>query len=351
LTWSIGHDPAGVQLSGIRSPIGLVAGLRRRLASIEQALEAMHERTRVTHDDVAALRAQADRLENLVNGLADEQTTGGIEALVNRLAADHRADRERWAAERAHLLQVLRYINATEPEHRRRLREARRSDAYALAFSDPDPLVSIVIPTYDNHELLRERAIPSALAQTHENFELIIVGDDAPPEAEEVALSFSDPRISYRNLTQRGPYPEDPQLRWYVAGSQPANEAFADARGRWIAPMADDDAMHADHIAVLLERARRDRLELVYGRFMIHLPDAEPIVRGEFPPRLGQVALQAALQHAELRFFELELTDSLFELPTDWAKVERMLRVGVRFGMVDDVVVDVYPSTYWNTQR
>ena len=29
---------------------------------------------------------------------------------------------------------------------------------------------------------------------------------------------------------------------------------------------------------------------------------------------------------------------------SDWAKVERMLRAGVRCGMVDDVVVDIFPT-------
>ncbi len=63
---------------------------------------------------------------------------------------------------------------------------------------------------------------------------------------------------------------------------------------------------------------------------------------GEFPPRLGQWGLQAALYHAGLRFLELELADALYEEPNDWSLCRRMLAAGVGFGMIDDVVVDKY---------
>jgi len=83
------------------------------------------------------------------------------------------------------------------------------TEEYELAFSDPDPLVSVVIPTYTSYETLRDRAIPSVLAQTYENFEIVVIGDAAPPEAAEAVASFDDDRIVYENLSIRGPYPED----------------------------------------------------------------------------------------------------------------------------------------------
>ncbi len=83
----------------------------------------------------------------------------------------------------------------------------------------------MVIPTYDNHQLLRERAIPSVLAQTHQNFEIVVVGDAAPDEARRTVEGFDDPRITFVNLGYRGPYPADPETRWLVAGVPPYNEA------------------------------------------------------------------------------------------------------------------------------
>ena len=59
---------------------------------------------------------------------------------------------ERIDAEQSRALEALRAISDREPWQRERLFELRRSEGYERAFTDPDPLVSIVIPTYDNAE-------------------------------------------------------------------------------------------------------------------------------------------------------------------------------------------------------
>jgi hypothetical protein len=61
--------------------------------------------------------------------------------------------------------------------------------------------------------------------------------------------------------------------------------------------------------------------------------------------RLGDIGLQAALLHGHLSFFELELADADFDVPGDWARIERMLSAGVRVGMIDDVLAEYWPST------
>ena len=53
-----------------------------------------------------------------------------------------------------------------------------------------------------------ERAIPSALAQDHENIEVVVVGDAAPPETAAAIEELGEPRVVYENLAVRGPYPQ-----------------------------------------------------------------------------------------------------------------------------------------------
>ncbi len=263
-------------------------------------------------------------------------------------AAAARADRERVACEQERARTLLEFVLSDDPVARTRVRSARGRDTFELAFSEAAPLVSIVIPTHSRFDLLVTRAIPSVLAQTHRNVELIVVGDQAPEEARAAVAGIGDGRVRYDNLTLRGPYPDDARGKWNVAGGPPFNHGVSLARGRWIAPMADDDAMRPDHLEKLLAGARRDRLELVYGRFEWHDPDAAgSTVLGEFPPREGHITLQAALLHADLSFFELELFDAALDIPNDWAKIVRMWRAGVRIGMIEDVVADVYPSHRW----
>jgi glycosyltransferase involved in cell wall biosynthesis len=57
-------------------------------------------------------------------------------------------------------------------------------------------LVSVIIPTYNRAEYLRE-AIESVLAQTYENFELLILDNCSPDHTPDVVESFKDPRIKY----------------------------------------------------------------------------------------------------------------------------------------------------------
>jgi hypothetical protein len=67
---------------------------------------------------------------------------------------------------------------------------------------------------------------------------------------------------------------------------------------------------------------------------------------GVFPPEFGQFGWQAAIFHGGLRFFEMELADALFDAPGDWSLCRRMLRAGVRFGWIDEIVVDHYESKF-----
>ena len=104
--------------------------------------------------------------------------------------------------------------------------------------------------------------------------------------------------------------------------------------------LGDDDAIRPNHTEVLLAAAQERRLEHVYGRQQVNFAEGEPTVIGEFPPALGQWGLQAALYHSGLRYFESELSDAIYEEPADWSKCRRMIRAGVRFGMVEEIVVD-----------
>jgi glycosyl transferase family 2 len=238
---------------------------------------------------------------------------------------------------------VARHIYDEEPENRRRLAVLRESEEYELAFSESEPLVSFLVPTYDSYSTLGEVALPSILNQSYSNLEVIVVGDAAPAETAEVIEQVGDSRVRYYNRTVRGPYPDDAR-RWYVVGTPPFNDALSMARGRWIAVLGDDDSARPRHTQTLLEAAKENHYEHCYGHQLVRFSEGGELRLGEFPPRLGQWGLQAAIYHSGLRFFGLELTDALYEEPNDWSLCRRMLRAGVRFGIVDQVVVDKHES-------
>jgi hypothetical protein len=248
---------------------------------------------------------------------------------------------------RADLLEAAQVGIDNEAAVRRLLHTLRGEPDYAAAWTDPEPLVSIVIPTYRNWRDLEARSVPSALAQTHPNVEVVVVGDDAPPETAEAIARIGDPRVRYENLLVRGPYPEDERKRWMVAGSGPMNRAMDLARGAWIGFLNDDDALRPEHVEVLLEEARRTGAEVPYGKLIRHDPDGSTMTLGAFPPASHAFGWQLALHHRALRIFEYELHAAVFDQPGDWHRARRMLRAGARFSQVDRVTCDYYPAQLW----
>jgi hypothetical protein len=265
-----------------------------------------------------------------------EQLTQEVRAL--RRQAD---EQER---QLARVLEATRLAHDDDRWHRERLRAAREAADYSEPYDADEPLVSIVVPTWNNATALRDIALPAALGQTYQHFEIVIVGDCATDEVAAAATSTGDPRVRFHNNTYRGPYPDVPRQLWLSSGTPAYNAGAALARGAWIAPMSDDDPWATDHLERLLEKARTDRLEFVFGKIRMHWPDGRVEVLGRFPPEHGQIGLQAALLHRGLRLFELEFGDALFDVPNDWGVIRRMMRAGVRMGHVDAVVVDYFPS-------
>lgn len=274
------------------------------------------------------------------------QRLDAIEAAVERL-------QERVAAippppapaDEARLLEAIRVAAEDEQRARAALWAARASDGYPAAYEEDEPLVSVVIATYDNHELLRERSLPSVLGQTYERLEVIVVGDAAPDASRAAVEGFGDPRVRFHNLSVRGPYPDDVTRRWQVSGGPPYNAGVRLASGRWVAPQDDDDAWHPDHVERLLGLARAQRAELVYGKLRVCGGPDDGSSVGAFPPVQGEFGMQGSLYHAALGpIFECELSDGVWNEPTDWAWCRRMLRAGVRVAMLDEEVVDYYPS-------
>jgi hypothetical protein len=291
------------------------------------------------------LAARLDRLESAISRLEQEAVSARLAAETaaarTRPSEDHAS---RVIAEIERLRQILRVISDREPGMRERLAQVRQTPEYERAFTDPEPLVSVVIPTYDRGTLLVNRAIPSVTRQTYPNWEIVVVGDTAPEETGRMIDELNDPRVRYRNLSIRGPYPENPRDLWHVAGIPARNAAVAMARGSWIAPLDDDDAFDPEHIAVLLDRVRTQRAEVGYGLMHCLMNDGSSFDLGRFPPEYGHFGWQSAVFHAGLRFFEMELADALFSSPGDWALCRRMVRAGVRFTMVDRIVVDHHES-------
>ena len=220
----------------------------------------------------------------------------------------------------------------------------RSHPSYEIPFTEPEPLVSIVIPTVGRPDTLREVALPSILGQSYERLEVIVVGDHVSPLTERAIASIGDQRVRFHNLSQRfSPRRERVKQWWGVADAMPRNEGYRLARGHWIGTSDDDDEMRPGAIERLLAAAREHRAELAYGRFHLDNEHGGEDV-GDFPPRAGRFGFATSLRHRAISFFELQLFAADLGEVGDAVMLEAMLRVGVRFAMIPDVIFDYHPS-------
>ena len=114
-----------------------------------------------------------------------------------------------------------------------------------------NPLVSIIIPTY-NHGHFLGRALQSIVDQTYSNWEVYIVDGNSTDNTTEVAKNFTDPRIKYLKTKIKGT----------IAASR--NVGIEAASGEWIAFLDSDDWWKKDKLETCLRYIREEVVDLIY---------------------------------------------------------------------------------------
>lgn len=205
-----------------------------------------------------------------------------------------------------------------------------------------EPKVTIRIVTYNRADELMEIALPSALNQTYQNLDIIVVGDHTDDATVKAMGSVRDPRVRFFNLPAQALYPTDRHGHWLVHGSPAMNLGIELAEGSWIAPMDDDDAMTPDHVEVLLREARERRLEFVWSQTLMEMPDGWQVL-GSDPLGPGATTSGAVMWSTGLRFMRMSTTCWKFGEPHDQNMWRRMHEIGVKMGFANHITYRYSP--------
>lgn len=141
------------------------------------------------------------------------------------------------------------------------------------------PTVSILMPVYKTAPFLRE-SMESMLSQTFEDFELIVLDDCSPDNAEEILDTYPDPRIvRYKGDNN-------------VGLSNILNVGIAMARGKYIARMDSDDISLPNRLQVQVDYLEsHPEIDLVSVGMQLFGAKEEIWIRERNPEKIKIIAL------------------------------------------------------------
>jgi glycosyltransferase involved in cell wall biosynthesis len=188
------------------------------------------------------------------------------------------------------------------------------------------PSVTVITPTWQRHDVLLDRCVPSVQAQDYRDFEHLIISDGPDRELARASLPTNTRLIQLNE--------HDPRARW---GHRARLRGVEEAAGRVLAWLDDDDNWRPRHLATLAGPAIGG---FAYSRAMVHGGNV-PVRIGDGSPAHGRV--QVSMIAHDAKILELETWRDETNWP-DWDLVRRWLTCGIHHASVDEVTVDLYPS-------
>jgi len=121
------------------------------------------------------------------------------------------------------------------------------------------PYFSVVIPTYNCADLLN-RAIDSVLAQTFQDFEIIVVDNSSTDDTDVILNSYSENRLRVLKVENKG----------IIAHSR--NIGINNAQGRWIAFLDSDDVWKSEKLEKVKKNINQNAHAILFchHEYLIH---------------------------------------------------------------------------------
>ena len=219
-----------------------------------------------------------------------------------------------------------------------------RNKFYSKYNNQSDPLVSIIIATYNRSNILINRTIPSLLNQTYKNIEIVVIGDQCIDDTAYKIKKVLDPRVKFYDLPKRGKYPDNIRNRWFVQGTKPRNIGMTLASGLWFVFISDDEILYPHHIETLLTAGQKGNYEFISAAYE---EEREGMVNKVLPlafdltkPNLICGGMQTWMYRSYLKIFKWNINSwrKTYNRPVDYDLVIRFNSCGVKMGHIEDVV-------------
>lgn len=202
----------------------------------------------------------------------------------------------------------------------------------------PAPYFSIVIPAYNRANIVGE-AVGSVLAQTFQDFEIVVVDDGSADDTVSVVSAIPDNRIRLIRQANAG-------------GSAARNRGIDEARGRFIAFLDSDDRFLPQHLASMKRLVDGTQGVVAYSPIIVDRGEGNTFVK---PPR--PIREHESMADYVMRDRGFVQTSGLV-VPTALARRVKY-RLGLPFGQDTDFAIRLdlagarflmadKPSVVWN---
>jgi len=126
------------------------------------------------------------------------------------------------------------------------------------------PQISVVLSTHNRASHYLPRAINSVIAQSFQDWELLVIDDGSTDNTSEVVASFTDKRIRYYKIKNFG------------CDTRPKNTGIQRANADLVAFLDDDNSFRPDHLQALYNAFQKDSsIGVAYADRWVHFEDAE----------------------------------------------------------------------------
>lgn len=120
------------------------------------------------------------------------------------------------------------------------------------------PFVSFIMPTFNRAYIIGD-AIQSILAQTYQNWELILIDDGSVDNTKELIEKMNEPSIRYYYQTNKG-------------AATARNKGLESAKGEWIAYLDSDNTLFPAYLEVMLDRiSEKDNVIFAFPKGHRHI--------------------------------------------------------------------------------
>jgi glycosyltransferase involved in cell wall biosynthesis len=212
------------------------------------------------------------------------------------------------------------------------------SESYLNVFEKENPLVSVVIATYNAGEMLENYSLKSVLNQTHKNLEIIIIDDGSTDDTEARVLSIKDDRIIYRKLDHTE------NSNWNSTSVSVINYGMKLCTGDYVCHLDDDDFFLPNKIETLVNFNRTAKAEIVHHPFYIHYPAHElykRVLMESLSCSCGNVTTSSLFYHGWFSRVMMGDEENLQALtvPGDWDKARKILEFGGQAARCPDMLL------------